>query len=279
MPKGKTKKSKEPTLADLADKQDLYLQSVQDAEHEVDFFEQAYKEAFGKKPTTLREDFCGTFKICCEWVKSSKKRTAIGVDLDGPTLDYGRDHYLPELTKDQQARIKLMQDDVRTVGRDKVDVLAAQNFSFWIFKTRDELREYFRKARMNLKPNGVMVLDMMGGGDCYIEEHEDVRSYGKGKKRFKYVWEQASHNPVTGDSVFHIHFRFPDGSALEKAFTYDWRFWTIPEVRELLTEAGFDAAHVYWEEEDDDGESTWHRVDEADADPSWIAYIVAERRD
>lgn len=281
MPKGKAKAAREPTLADQADKHALYLASVQDAEHEVDFFDQVFKEEFGRKPTSLREDFCGTFKICCEWVKSKKSRTALGVDLDGPTLNYGREHYLSELTDDQRSRVALVQDDVRKVLRTKVDVLAAQNFSFWIFKTRDELREYFRKARMNLAKSGVMVLDMMGGGDCYIEEHEDVRSYGKGKKRFKYVWEQASHNPVTADATFHIHFRFPDGSALEKAFTYEWRFWTIPEVIELLHEAGFDETNVYWEQEDDDGEGSgdWKKVETAPADPSWIAYLTAVRRE
>jgi hypothetical protein len=281
MPSHKSKPGTDsPTRADTADKHALYLTSVQDAEHEVDFFEQVYKEEFGRKPKHLREDFCGTFKVCCEWVKSKKSRTAMGVDLDGPTLDYGRTHYLAELTDDQQARVTLVQDDVRKVLPKKADVLAAQNFSFWIFKTRAELLAYFRKARRNLADDGVMVLDMMGGGDCFIEEHEDVRTYGKGKHKFKYVWEQARHNPVTAEALFHIHFRFPDGSALEKAFTYDWRFWTIPEVRELLHEAGFDETFVYWETEDDDGEGTgeWKKVESASADPSWIAYLTAVRR-
>jgi len=278
--KSKRKKSAEPSRADTADKHALYLESVQDAEHEVDFFEQVYQEEFGRKPKHLREDFCGTFKVCCEWVKSKKSRTALGVDLDGPPLDYGREHYLAELTADQQARLAVVQEDVRKVLPDKADVLAAQNFSFWVFKTRDELKAYFRKARQNLADDGVMVLDMMGGGDCFLEEHEDIRSYGKGKHWFKYVWEQASHNPVTADAVFHIHFRFPDGSALEKAFTYEWRFWSIPEVRELLHEAGFEETYVYWEQEDDDGDANgeWKKIDTAPADPSWIAYITGVRR-
>ena len=61
----------------------------------------------------------------------------------------------------------------------------------------------------------------------------------------------------------HIHFSFPDGSKIKKAFTYDWRLWTLPEIRELLLEAGFQRATVYWEgtneeTEEGDGEFTPH---------------------
>ena len=56
---------------------------------------------------------------------------------------------------------------MRTVNRTKVEVLAAQNFSFWIFKTRDEVINYFRKAYANLAEQGLMVIDMMGGWECF----------------------------------------------------------------------------------------------------------------
>ena len=74
---GKQKK----TLAEKADKFICYQESVQTPEHEIEFFEQAYREAFRRKPLRLREDFCGTFSVCCRWVQSDKQRTAIGVDF------------------------------------------------------------------------------------------------------------------------------------------------------------------------------------------------------
>ena len=45
----------------------------------------------------------------------------------------------------------------------------------------------------------------------------------------------------------------------------------------MLADAGFREVHVYWEGEDEDGEGNdeWSRVDDANPDPSWIAYIVA----
>ncbi|MEE2827339.1 MAG: class I SAM-dependent methyltransferase [Planctomycetota bacterium] len=272
------KKSKK-TLAQKADKYKCYLKSVQSPEHEVEFFDLAFREAFGRKPVTLREDFCGTFAVCCEWIKLGKKRTAMAVDLDSEPLDWGRAHNFSRLKPQQQSRIRVLQQDVRKQNRPRVDVLAAQNFSFWIFKTRDELREYFRVARSNMADEGVMIMDMMGGGDCYAEGTSDKRVIKKGKKGFSYHWEQGTFNPVNHDANFYISFKFKDGSKLKHAFHYQWRFWTIPEVRELLQEAGFSQTHVYWEREDEDGEDTgeWERGDEAPSNPSWLCYIVAIR--
>ena len=72
-------KKKAPTLADGADRYALYRLSVPDPEHEVNMFERFYKDAFGKRPTTLREDFCAAAAVCCEWVQRSGERRAWGV--------------------------------------------------------------------------------------------------------------------------------------------------------------------------------------------------------
>ncbi|MEM8947638.1 MAG: class I SAM-dependent methyltransferase, partial [Planctomycetota bacterium] len=218
-------RSSEPTQADLADRFDCYQRSVQTPDHEVEFFEQAFRDAFGRRPFTLREDFCGTFAVCCEWVKSRKKRYAVGVDLCGETLQWGRENNLSKLTEMEQARVTLYEDDVRSYADAPVDVLAAQNFSFWFFKRREEVINYFKIARDNLNPEGIMVLDMMGGGACYEEGNVDKRKIGKGKHAFRYEWEQARFDPVTRDADMYIHFRFKDGSRIDKAFEYNWRFW------------------------------------------------------
>ncbi len=276
---------KSDDLAAQADKYRCYQLSVQDPGHECDFFVQAFKERFGKSPKHLREDFCGTFAVCCDWVKGHKDRTALGVDLDPEPLSWGGLHNLAPLSKHQKDRVTVVEADVRkkmrpTPTRPKADVLAAQNFSFWLFKSRSELLEYFRAARSHMADESIMVLDMMGGGDCLIEGHKDVRSisgYGKPIGKFKYIWEQARIDPITGDADFYISFRFKDGSKLTRVFGYHWRFWTVPEVRELLHEAGFAETHVYWEVTDEDGDETgdWERVTEAPSDPSWLAYIIA----
>ncbi len=272
----KKHKTRTPSMAEAADKFVCYQKSVQCPENEVDFFEQAYGDAYGARPMSLREDFCGTFAICCEWLKSDADRTAIAVDLCPDTLAWGREHNLATLTPDQQRRITILEQDVRITNEPSVDVLSAQNFSFWIFRTRAEVVDYFRTARENLNDQGVLVMDMMGGGDCYTESLVDKRKIVKGKRGFSYHWEQARFNPVTADCTFYIHFKFGDGSKMKRAFEYHWRFWTIPEVREMLAEAGFRQSLCYWELEDENGEDTgeWAPSEEAPSNPSWICYIV-----
>ena len=270
-------KSSKGTQAERADKFRCYQLSVQAADHEVEFFEKAYREAGGRNPISLQEDFCGTFAVCCEWVKKNPERSAVGVDLCGETLQWGQHHNLSQLEEGERDRIQLIEQDVRQKNPVQADVLAAQNFSFWIFKTRREVVEYFRVARSNLNDGGIMVMDMMGGGDCYNEGQVDKRTIKKGRKGFKYHWKQESFNPVTADASFSISFKFKDGSKLKRAFEYHWRFWTIPEVREMLAEAGFRSSKVYWEQEDEDGADTgeWAAGEDAPSYPSWICYVVA----
>ena len=170
--------------------------------------------------------------------------------------------------------MKLLNDDVRTVVTDPVDILVAFNFSYFYFKTRTEMRDYFARAHASLNPDGLFFLDAFGGSDAFDEQKEKTKHDG-----FTYVWDQAKFEPVTGRILCHIHFKFPDGSKIKNAFTYDWRLWTLPELRELLTEAGFSKVRVYWEGDDGEGggngEFTEHATGEADL--AWIAYLVAEK--
>ena len=51
-------------------------------------------------------------------------------------------------------------------------------------------------------------------------------------------------------------------------------------MREMLEEAGFAESHVYFEEEDEDGEDTgeWSRRTVSPSAPCWIAYMVAVKK-
>ena len=91
------RKSGKPSMADKADKFRLYEQSVQMPDHEVKFLEQAYRDARGRAPVSLEEDFCGTFVVSCQWVKSDQRRTAVAVDTCQETLQWGRDNNLTKL--------------------------------------------------------------------------------------------------------------------------------------------------------------------------------------
>ncbi len=267
-----------PTLAQQADRYALYLASVQEPSFEVRFFRTAYRQVFGRdtEPRVLREDFCGTAAVCYEWVKGHPKRRAIGVDLDPEPLQWGRQHLAARLRQTTRDRVTLLEDDCLRVIQTKADIVAAENFSYWLFKTRAALRDYFKAAHANLGPRGLLIVDSMGGPESMTEQWTDQRPITGPNGRFKYLWEQQRINPIDHHCRFHIHFEFRDKSRLERAFSYDWRFWTIPEVRELMLEAGFEQSLVFWEKEDKDGEGTGrYRIQEsAPNDPSWICYIA-----
>src|SRR5512138_2796465 len=107
MPKAKRKRKratqKKPRFtAKTADKHVLYQLAVQATETEVEFLNGWFTKIRGRKPLSLREDFCGTALLCAEWVKSSKQRSATGVDIDRGVLKWGKEHNLTPLGDAQQ---------------------------------------------------------------------------------------------------------------------------------------------------------------------------------
>jgi predicted RNA methylase len=273
MAKGRT--ARRATQAARADRHALYERAVQGVEAECDFIADTFRKLRGRSPVRLREDFCGTAAISCHWATRGPRHTAIGVDLDPEVLAWARRFKLPRLKPTQRARVRLVEANVLDVRTPKVDAVCAFNFSYWIFKDREILRQYFRQAHAALVRDGVFFLDAFGGYEATRVQRERTRHRG-----FTYTWHQARFRPVTGEILCHIHFSFPDGSRMPEAFTYDWRFWSLPEIRELLLEAGFRRVSVYWEGTDGrtgrgNGEFTLEPYGEADA--GWIAYLVAER--
>jgi len=270
------RRKKGQTLAQSADRHKLYEQSVQDPALECKFIRKTFRKLRNRPARLLREDFCGTAAVCCEWARHNSKNIAIGVDIDADVLEWARRHNLSRLRPDDRMRVRLMQEDVREVRTpEPSDVIVAMNFSYMFFRTRAQLGGYFRAVREGLAGDGVLFLDAFGGYEAFQEIREKTCHKG-----FDYIWEHASYNPITGDMRCHIHFRFPDGSKLKKAFTYDWRLWTLPELQELLVEAGFARVTVYWEEVDDetgDGAGVYSPATVGAADPGWVCFIVAEK--
>ncbi len=266
---------KKPTQAEKADRHVLYQKSVQDVESEIDFIDEIFEKTRGRKAALLREDFCGTANTSCEWVKRRKTNRAIGVDLDPDVLAWGREHNLAALPSEAQERLTLLNQDVMTVRPEPADTILAMNFSYWLFKERATLLAYFKAAHKALKSDGILFLDAYGGWEAHRTITEDRDCGG-----FTYVWDQAEFDPITSHMTCHIHFRFKDGSRLRKAFSYHWRLWSLPELRELLNEAGFRKATIYWEgadEETGEGDGDFQPVETAESDPGWICYIVAEK--
>jgi len=252
-----------------ADKHLLYQKSVQCPEVEVAFFNKVFRKKRGRKPMSMREDFCGTAFLSTEWCTSHPKRTAVGIDLDEPTLDWGRQNVLSKVATDVSARVDLHRADVLEGLGPKVDITCAMNFSYFIFKKRQQLIEYFKVARRGLKEDGLFFCELYGGTEAIVGLKEKRELKG-----FNYVWHQSKFNPITRETLCHIHFEFPDGSRLKRAFTYDWRLWTIPEVRECMAEAGFSNTEVWWEDTENDGK--YRATNSEENQEGWLVYVIAE---
>jgi cyclopropane fatty-acyl-phospholipid synthase-like methyltransferase len=275
---GKRKKKSSSSLAQTADRHRLYELSVQCSEAEIDFVDDTFKKLRGRRARLLREDFCGTANVCCEWVRRRKFNRAIGVDLDREVLDWGRTHQLGNLKPSERKRITLLEENVLSVKTEPMEIISAMNFSYWLFKKRKDLKRYFKRVHAQLADDGVLFMDAYGGYDSYKDIVEE-REIEDGDSSFTYVWEQEKYEPISGNLICHIHFDFMDGSRMERAFSYDWRLWSLPEVRELLDEAGFSRVTFYWQGFDKDGEpdGNFVPVTEGDADAGWICYITAEK--
>ena len=262
------------TMAELADIHELYEDSVQNVEEECNFVSNTFKAIRGREARSFREDFSGTSSAACQWTTLHAENTALGVDIDADVLEWGRQHRVSKLTPDQQARVRLIESNVLDVATEQFDTVGAFNFSYWIFQTRPLMIEYFKKIHAALKDDGVFFLDAFGGYEAF-EEMKEKTKY----ENFTYVWEQERYSPVTGEMDCHIHFKFPDKSKLKRAFSYTWRLWTLPEIKELLLEAGFKNPTVYWEgtDKDGDGDGVFTPDELGEADAGWIAYITAEK--
>jgi SAM-dependent methyltransferase len=268
------KPKKKPITAKNADRHRLYEMSVQEPDVEVDRISRIFRRRTGRPARDLREDFCGTANLCAEWVRSHPERTAVGIDLDRDTLEWGRWNNMAPLGEDS-LRVTLRHQDVRDPVPEKFDVAIAFNFSYQILMERATLRSYFEAVRRTLRPDGILFLDAIGGWEAQMPLEEERRESG-----FTYVWDQHDFNPIDNTMQCYIHFRFDDGSEMYRAFSYRWRLWQLVELQELLREAGYEAVDVYWEDEDEDRNDlgTFRRRTRVQNDPGWNCYIVAQKK-
>ena len=264
-----------------ADKHRLYELSVQGPEEDSRFFARHFKRCTGRPMRRFREDFCGTAILSCHVVKNHRENHALGIDLDARTLGWGRVHNLSQLTEHQRDRVTLVKANVLDVRHPRSDVIVALNFSYCVFKTRPELLEYVQNAHRSLAEGGMFLVDAWGGSETQVEQTEereiDVDEDDKDAPTFTYVWDQADFDPVSYSTTCKIHFEFEDGTRMKNAFVYEWRLWTLPELREIFEEAGFRDIHVLWEATDREtmeGNGVFRKVARGDPDPAWIAYVA-----
>ncbi len=258
---------------DLPSRYLLYQLAVQAPREDAALFARWFRRATGRPLQILREDFCGTAAIACAFVAGGRgeqggKRRAIGVDHDAPTLAWGAQHNQSQLPASARSRVQLHCQDVHAIRTPKSDLIVALNFSYCVFHERTELLHYLRHCRSALRPGGAVLLDVFGGGLAHRPFSERIN-----RGAFVHVWEQRSFDPITHRVDCRIHFEVR-GTRMENAFVYDWRMWTVPELVDLLGEAGFKTTEVLWHDAE---RGAFRRKTRAPSDPHWLAYVTGRR--
>ena len=254
------------------DKYQVYTEAVQSPEYDAKFLKTLYVKLVGRQPVTLREDFCGTHALARAWVDLSKDFKAVGVEIDPEPIKYGKERDKLELSPEKLARLKVLRRNVLSAGLPKADLICAFNFSYFCFHSRALLLQYFKRVRSSLNRDGFFILDIFGGTQHGAPSCDTKRLPG-----MRYEFEQEFFDPISNSTRFYLNF-YPRGQkARKRAFSYDWRMWSIPEVRDVLIDAGFKTTKVYWEgtARDGRGSGLYHPREKGESCQVWTAYIVA----
>ncbi|KAL3518530.1 hypothetical protein ACH5RR_021119 [Cinchona calisaya] len=122
------------------------------------------------------------------------------------------------------------------------DIVCAFNYSCCCLHKRQELVLYFKHALSILnKRGGIFVMDLYGGTSSECELRMQRRF-----PNFTYIWEQAEFDVLQRKTRISLHFNLQkQKKKLRHAFSYSWRLWSLPEIRDCLEEAGFRSVH-FW---------------------------------
>lgn len=232
--------------SDFLDLYDLYERCVQHPGVLTEFLVRSH----GGEPRVLREDFCGSAALCRAWVKSCANREALGVDLDPAAIDAACER-CARLEGMCASRVRLVQADAAEAapaGTMPPDVIFVGNFSLGEIRTRAELMRYLRLGRERLARGGIFAADTFGGAGVYRRGFRRRIVDATGGTRIHCVWEQGSLDPFSAMIRCAVHFRIEEGGEVTRelpdAFVYEWRLWSVAELRDALDEAGFGRVDV-----------------------------------
>lgn len=267
------------------DTHDLYELCVQSPAHLVPMI----RAIHAHRPTILAEDFAGTAALSRVWCDTDPAAAAIATDLDAAAL-----------ARATHPRITTIRRDLRDPapathpGPPPADAIFVGNFSIGYLHTRAQLLAYLRTAAARLTERGLFLCDTYGGASAFtrgVVERPHPIPPGRfpdapPNARILYAWEQREADPLTAMVTNVLHFRLEhrDGTHAEilrewpEAFTYHWRLWSVPELRDAMAEAGLTATQVYStlpDAVDGEGNAYVEPIDPEDLGDSFIVLIAA----
>ncbi len=240
-------------------------------------------------PTALREDFCGSATVSLCWLRESQAAggmsRATGVDLDATALARARQAATAEGV---EGGLSLLQADAVSdpVGLDQAaDIIWVGNFSIGYIHERADLVAYLRRCRERLmlgrteSGGGVFVCDIYGGAGAFRLGSLTRTHLGPGREVVYYQWEHEAANPMTGMVRNAISFRVVVDREVvaqyPRAFVYDWRLWSLAELRTCMTDAGFVHIEFFKDLNAAPGEPARAVENPAELGEDWIVMVAA----
>ncbi len=291
------------------DRHALYELCVQSVEHLAPLI----RAIHGGDPKVLGEDFAGTAALSHRWVELSPEARAIAVDLDEEALAY---HGAHERIEKHTADVRTIDApcDALFVGNFSIGYLHTRaELVAYLRHARERLLPPLPRSGEgrgegvssdlplptgerggapgsdSSLSSGVFLCDTYGGESAYTlggvhRPHPLPRKEGEpGGRICRYTWEQQSADPTTGMVTNVIHFRIERAGVIEHelfdAFVYEWRLWSVPELRDAMMEAGFSSTQVYAklaDAIDDEGNAYVEPVTDAEEEleDSFIVLVV-----
>ncbi|KAM7272966.1 hypothetical protein ACFE04_027630 [Oxalis oulophora] len=163
------------------------------------------------------------------------------------------------------------------------DIVCAFNYSCCCLHKRADLVSYFKNVLGVLsRKGGIFVMDLYGGTSS-----ENKLKLQRKFPNFTYTWEQAEFDIVERKTRISLHFHLQkQQKKLRHAFSYSWRLWSMPEIKDCLEEAGFRSVH-FWLREMPDTEQNrstmgfgagkdvkYEEVESFEQVDAWNAYII-----
>lgn len=282
---------------DSPDVLELYRWAVQDPETHATVLRVMYERLRpGLHATVLREDFAGTSAEAVAWVSLKEGRRAFAIDLDGPTLAWAR-RRAERILGARAENITFIEGDSMRLGPShgdvgRADIISVLNFSILYLRDEGALRSYLEHARECLSPTGIVVLNSFGGPGAVREEttrHRVVPTPRSPREAamapFDYLWEVRAYDAPSRTIECLIHFQLDHAGGkreVRDAFRYEWRMWSLSELVDVCSSAGFSNVQI-WRHTYDPSKGAagifLGAVDAAAIDgmDQWTAYVVAAR--
>jgi hypothetical protein len=262
-------------MTDLT-RHDLYERCVQSPRHLVPFL----RAVHAGDPRVLGEDFAGTAALSILWADSSDDRRAVAIDLDAEALGHHPEHprvlrrCMDVMDADDPADVIFVGNFSIGYRRTRADLVAYLKHARGRLtanapepgasatgRSLDAPQDFTRPVAHapgsvgSAAPHdpGVFICDTYGGDSAFLtgEVHRDhwIPEGPHAGKRIRYTWEQRRADPLTGMVTDVLHFRVEKGGVIEQeifdAFVYEWRLWSVPELRDAMLDAGFATTEVY----------------------------------